>query len=66
MVAGAQAVSVGAAVAEIDAALRPLSHRERVEALMAVLAGLGRDSGQPRLFCALVRESLSQRLGNCE
>jgi hypothetical protein len=63
MVAGAQAVALVVARAEVAAGLSGLTREERWAVLADHLVARARESGQPAVFVALVAESLRMRLG---
>lgn len=63
MVAGVLPAVRAMAVREVRAALDGLGHRDQVEVMLEVLAELGRRSGQPALFGALLAAALRERAG---
>lgn len=62
MVEGARLVSLTVAATDVRAALEGLSTTDQVGVLMGVLAGLGRRTGDAKLFLALVQQAVADRL----
>lgn len=58
---GARMISLAAAQRDVAHALEGLSRTDQVTVLLGVLGEIGRRSGDPALFMALVQEAVRER-----